>query len=85
MIRLNRSIQNYMPRMLSREYPSLAEAFQIFKFFEPAKQRSLSAAIGTLCVGAEKLRKSKNGATSREGAWQQLRQNVTGAYIEEHS
>ena len=42
----------------------IAEAFQIFKVSEPVKQRSLSEAIGTLCEGAGKLRKSKNGATA---------------------
>ena len=45
-----------------------AEAFQIFKFFQPVKQRSLSEANGTLCEGAEKLRKSKNGAPEHADA-----------------
>ena len=45
----------------------IAEAFQIFKLFEPVKQRSLSEASGTLCGGAEKLRKSKNGAAAPTG------------------
>ena len=51
------------------EHKCIAEAFQIFKFFEPEKQRSLSEASGTLCGGAEKLRKSKNGAAARVGSY----------------
>ena len=42
----------------------IAEVFQIFKVSEPEKQRSLSEAIGTLCGGAGKLRKSKTGAAA---------------------